>query len=118
MYDRLGLNAAVIPLTAGAAMWAAGWFIRQKRGGWGFAMTGVCIVFSTLSIFMGLYPRLIVSTLDPAWSLTIHNAASSPYTLQIMSIVALVLVPVVVAYQAWSYSIFRARITRESSLEY
>ncbi len=118
MYDRLGLSAAVIPLTAGAAMWAAGWFIRQKRGGWGFAMTGVCIVFSTLSIFMGLYPRLIVSTLDPAWSLTIHNAASSPYTLQIMSIVALVLVPVVVAYQAWSYSIFRARITRESSLEY
>ena len=60
----------------------------------------------------------MVSSLSPDWSLTIYNASSSPYTLKVMSIVALILVPIVLAYQAWSYWIFRQRLVRESPLEY
>jgi cytochrome d ubiquinol oxidase subunit II len=60
----------------------------------------------------------MVSSLDPEWSLTIYNAASSPYTLKVMSIVAGLLVPVVLVYQAWTYWVFRQRITPESELHY
>jgi cytochrome d ubiquinol oxidase subunit II len=60
----------------------------------------------------------MVSSLDPAWSLTIYNASSTPYTLKVMSIVALVFVPVVLAYQGWTYWVFRGRIGADSRLEY
>lgn len=118
MFDRLGVNPGVIPLSAGAAMLAAGWFIRERSPRWAFALTGVCIVFSTISLFMGLYPRVMVSSTSPDWSLTIYNAASSQYTLRVMSIVAAIFVPIVLIYQGWSYYVFRERITRESVLEY
>ena len=76
------------------------------------------IASSTATIFLSLYPRVMVSSLDPAWSLTIYNASSTPYTLKIMSVVALVFVPVVLAYQGWTYWVFRHRIAAESKLEY
>jgi cytochrome d ubiquinol oxidase subunit II len=118
MFERLGVDPGVIPLTAGAAMLAAGYFIRERSPGWAFAMTGTCIIFSTVSLFMGLYPRVMVSSANPDWSLTIYNAASSQYTLRVMSIVAAIFIPIVLLYQGWSYYIFRKRITRESVLEY
>ena len=61
---------------------------------------------------------MLISTLNPDWSLTIYNAASSQYTLRTMFIIALILLPFVLAYQGWSYYIFRGRITHDSSLEY
>ena len=61
-------------------------------------------------VFTGLYPRILISTLDPAWNLTIANAASSHYTLKIMTIVAVIFVPIVVAYQGWNYWVFRKRV--------
>lgn len=70
-------------------------------------MTGITIAFSTVTVFMGLFPRVMVSSTNNDFSLTIYNASSSPYTLQVMSIVALIFVPIVLAYQAWSYWIFR-----------
>jgi cytochrome d ubiquinol oxidase subunit II len=60
----------------------------------------------------------MISSLDPGWSLTIYNASSTPYTLRIMSVVALVFVPIVLAYQAWTYWVFRHRITAHTPLEY
>jgi cytochrome d ubiquinol oxidase subunit II len=57
-----------------------------------------------------MFPRVMISTIDPAYSLTIYTASSSPYTLKVMSIVALIFVPVVLIYQGWSYWIFRKRI--------
>jgi cytochrome d ubiquinol oxidase subunit II len=65
-----------------------------------------------------LYPRVMVSSLNPDWSLTIYNASSSPYTLTVMTIVALICVPIVLAYQGWTYYVFRQRIKRESKLTY
>ena len=70
------------------------------------------------TLFVSLYPRVMVSSLDPEWSLTIYNASSTPYTLRVMTVVAAIFVPIVLAYQAWTYWVFRHRITAESHLEY
>ncbi len=118
IFVRLGVNPGVIPVGAAGALLATGWLIRSRHHGWAFAMTGLTIALSTTTVFMGLYPRVMISSLNPDWSLTIYNASSSPYTLKVMSIVALVLVPIVLLYQAWSYWIFRGRIGHEHSLEY
>jgi cytochrome d ubiquinol oxidase subunit II len=118
MFARLGIDPGPVPLAAGAALLSVGWFLRQRSHGWAFAMTGLTIVLSSLTIAIGLYPRVMVSSLNPDWSLTIYNASSSPYTLRVMSIVALIFVPIVLAYQAWSYWVFRKRLTRKDSLEY
>lgn len=109
--ERLGVNPGAVPLGAVAALVVAGPLIRRRRMGWAFALTALTILFVTASIFLILYPRVMISSLDPAWSLTIYDAASSPYTLRVMSIVALTLLPVVLAYQGWSYWVFRKRIT-------
>jgi cytochrome d ubiquinol oxidase subunit II len=118
MFTRLGVNPGVVPIAAGAALLAAGWFINRRYHGWAFVMTGLTIVCSAATITMGLYPRLMVSSLNPDWSLTIYNASSSHYTLTVMSIVAAIFVPVVLIYQGWSYWVFRERIGRQQELEY
>jgi cytochrome d ubiquinol oxidase subunit II len=117
-FSRLGVNPGLIPLAAGATLLSAGWFIHHNQIGWAFIMNCLTITLSTITIFMSLFPRVIVSSLNPEWSLTIYNAASSPYTLTVMSIVALIFVPIVLLYQGWTYWVFRQRIGRASSLEY
>jgi len=115
---RLGINPGIIPIAAGGCLLAAGWFIHHDRPGWAFIMNSLTIALSTLTIFMTLYPRVMISSLNPAWDLTIYNASSSPYTLTVMSVVALIFVPIVLVYQGWSYWIFRQRLGRDSELEY
>ena len=107
-----------MPIFAVMAMFAAGAFVHRERMGWAFTMTCLAIALATSTIFMSLYPRVLVSSLDEAWSLTIYNASSSPYTLRIMSVVALLFVPVVLAYQGWTYWVFRHRIGPDTKLEY
>ena len=118
MAVRLGYAPLVIPLLAIGALYHAGRLIKRQRLGWAFALLGVTILLSTATLFVGLYPRVMVSSLNPEWSLTIQNAASSEYTLRVMSIVALILVPIVLAYQAWNYWVFRQRVGAKSSLHY
>jgi cytochrome d ubiquinol oxidase subunit II len=118
VYARLGVNPGLVPFLALFSILGAGYLIRRERMGWAFAMTSLTIVFSVASLFIALFPRVMVSSLDPAWSLTIYNASSTPYTLRIMSIVAGIFVPVVLAYQGWTYWVFRHRITAETKLEY
>jgi cytochrome d ubiquinol oxidase subunit II len=62
---------------------------------------------------IGLFPNLIPSSLDPAFSLTIYNSSSSPYTLKIMTVVAVIFVPIIIAYKIWVYRIFRSRISMD-----
>jgi cytochrome d ubiquinol oxidase subunit II len=115
---RLGINPGPIPIGAGAALLVAGYLIRIKRTGWAFIMVVLTILFSITTIFMQLFPRVMVSSLNPEWSLTIYNAASSPYTLRIMTIVALIFTPIVLAYQGWTYWVFRKRLDVKSPLKY
>jgi cytochrome d ubiquinol oxidase subunit II len=116
--DRLGVNPGPVPLAALGALLTAGYLIHRERMGWAFVMTTLAIVFSVATLFMALFPRVMVSSLDPAWSLTIYNASSTPYTLKVMSIVAGLFVPIVLVYQGWTYWVFRHRITAETKLEY
>jgi cytochrome d ubiquinol oxidase subunit II len=118
MFTKLGVNPGVVPIGAALALLASGWLIWQRRHGWAFIMTALTIALSTGTLAMGLYPRVMVSSLDPSWSLTITNASSSPYTLRVMTIVALIFVPIVLIYQGWSYWVFRQRIGRKDELEY
>lgn len=110
MLARLGVNPGVIPLAGMIAILVAGYFIRTKRHGWAFAMTAVTIAFALVTMFSILFPRVMVSSLNEAFSLTIYNASSSPYTLKVMTIVAVIFVPVVLVYQGWTYWVFRKRI--------
>ena len=118
MFTKLGVNPGIVPVVAGISILAVKWFLNQKKEGWAFIMTSITIIFSVITIFSGLFPRVMVSSLNPDWSLTIYNASASDYTLTIMSWVALIFVPIVLAYQAWSYWIFRHRITDKTELEY
>ena len=110
MAARLGIAPGVVPVTGIIAILLVGYFLRRKREGWAFAMTALTIVSATATLFQILFPRVMVSSLDPAYSLTIYNAASSPYTLRVMTIIAAVFVPIVLIYQAWSYWVFRKRV--------
>ena len=116
---RLGVNPGIIPVIGMAAILVAGYFIRQKRDGWAFIMTATSIAFTLITLFRILFPRVMISSTNPDWSLTIYNASSSPYTLKVMTIVAVIFVPVVLIYQGWSYWVFRKRIEgRPENLTY
>lgn len=82
----------------------------RERDGWAFLGTAFAIGFAVIMLFVALFPHVMVSSLDPAWSLDTSNASSTPYTLKIMTWVAAVFTPLVVLYQSWSYWIFRKRI--------
>jgi len=81
-----------------------------RRDGWAFGGTAVAIGLLVVTLFAALFPDVMVSSLDPAWSLTTTNAASTSYTLTIMSWVAVAFTPIVLIYQTWSYWVFRRRI--------
>jgi cytochrome d ubiquinol oxidase subunit II len=118
IFERLGVNPGVSAFGAAMALLASGWFLREKQHGWAFGMTGLTIILTVVTIFRGLYPRVMVSSTDADFTLTIYNASSSEYTLGVMTIVALTFVPVVLIYQGWTYWVFRKRLGRDDVLEY
>src|SRR5512139_503654 len=118
VYARMGVDPGLVPLLALGSLVSAGALIHREKMGWAFALTTLTILFTVATLFTCLYPRVMVSSLDPQWSLTIYNSASTPYTLKVMSIVAVVFVPIVLAYQAWTYWVFRHRIEADTKLEY
>jgi cytochrome d ubiquinol oxidase subunit II len=79
--------------------------------GWGFTATTITIASCIVTLFVDLYPRVMVSSTNPAYSLTANNTASAGYTLKVMSVIALVLLPLVLGYQAWTYYVFRRRVS-------
>lgn len=107
-WTGLALLAAVL---AAAASWFAE---RASRDGWGFIWLGAALASSLACIFGSAYPVVLPSTLNEAFSLTVENASSSPYTLGLMSIIAAVGVPLVLVYQGWTYWVFRKRVTEQS----
>ncbi|MGA6156958.1 cytochrome d ubiquinol oxidase subunit II [Stenotrophomonas sp. NPDC087984] len=83
---------------------------RRGREGWAFGLSGVTIAAAVAMLFLALFPDVMPSSLDAKWSLTAANAASSPYTLKIMTWVGVIMMPLIMAYQAWTYWVFRKRI--------
>ncbi|RIV37361.1 cytochrome d ubiquinol oxidase subunit II [Micromonospora radicis] len=105
-------SAAAVVLAAGAALALVGGLAAAKvrREGWAFTGTAVAIGLAVATLFAALFPNVLPSTLDPAGTLTASNAASTPYTLTIMTWVAVFFTPIVLAYQGWTYWVFRRRI--------
>jgi cytochrome bd ubiquinol oxidase subunit II len=92
------------------AVLAAAWLVGRGRDGLAFAATAVTMAAVVVSIFVALYPRVMVSTLGSANDLTVTNTSSAPYALKVMTVAAAVLFPVVLAYQGWTYYVFRRRV--------
>ncbi|MDJ1114837.1 cytochrome d ubiquinol oxidase subunit II [Microbacterium dauci] len=84
----------------------------RRADGWAFGFGAATIKLAVLTLWLALFPYVMPSSTDPAFSLTIENASSTDYTLTIMSWAALVFLPLVLAYQAWTYWVFRKRVTR------
>ncbi|MFD9334613.1 cytochrome d ubiquinol oxidase subunit II [Streptomyces sp. NPDC060028] len=85
-------------------------FNLAGREGWSFALSGVAIAATVAMFFLTLFPNVMPSSLNDAWNLTVTNASSSPYTLKIMTWLAVVVTPLVLLYQGWTYWVFRKRI--------
>lgn len=84
---------------------------RADREGWAFTLNAVAIAAAVALVFCIMFPNVMPSSLNPAWSLTIDAAASTQATLTVLSVVALLLVPVVLLYQGWTYWVFRKRLS-------
>ncbi|MOA14331.1 Cytochrome bd-I ubiquinol oxidase subunit 2 [compost metagenome] len=113
-----GVILSIIAVIGVVVFLLSGWFMTKQRDGWAFSMTGTLIVLSIASVFIGLFPRLMVSSISDAFSLTVDNAASGQYSLKVMTIVSLTLLPFVLGYQIWSYFVFHKRVSEKEHLEY
>ena len=98
-------GVAALLLLAGLAM------AHRGSEGWGFSLTFGAIAIAVISLFVALFPDVMPSSTDDAFSLTTTNASSTDYTLKIMTWIAVLLTPVVLLYQSWTYWIFRKRVS-------
>jgi cytochrome d ubiquinol oxidase subunit II len=114
-YSRGDVVALLVGLLAVAGMLVALIANLRRHSLIAFWAHGVAIAAFVASMFIALYPDVLPSTLDPASSLTVQGAAASPYSLQVITVVAAIGLPLVIAYQAWSFWVFRKRITVEDA---
>lgn len=101
------LLAAALPVVAAVA---AAVLLRADHEGASFAATAVAIGGTIVALFANLYPNVLVSSTNAANNLTVANASSADYSLKVMTVVAVIFVPIVLLYQGWSYHVFRVRI--------
>ncbi len=106
------LNPRIVPLdyVVLASLVMLLWCNARGRSGWAFALSFVVIVGSALIAVLCLFPNVMISSLHPAWNLTIWNAATNPYSLVVISWIGLTIIPFIMLYQAWNYWVFRKRI--------
>jgi cytochrome d ubiquinol oxidase subunit II len=112
---HVGLSTGFVPepleALAFLAVIVAAWAVRERADGWAFMAACVGIGGTVGSLFNELFPRVMVSSTNTAYNLTVNNTASPPYTLKVMTVTAAILFPVVLAYQAWTYKVFRRRLS-------
>jgi cytochrome d ubiquinol oxidase subunit II len=107
------LDLIVVTLSAVIALaWVAGLVATLKvREGWAFIFSAVAIATFVSNLFFALYPRVMPSSLGAQFDLTITNASSTEYTLKVMTVVAVIMTPLVLIYQGWTYWVFRKRVS-------
>lgn len=107
-------NTLSIALSAVAVVTIVVSYLANIRGreGVAFAFMAVTIAVAVASLFGALFPNVLPATNDPANTMTIANSSSGQYTLQLMSWISLVFVPLILGYQGFTYWIFRKRVTR------
>jgi len=87
---------------------------RLGREGWAFIATGATLVLAVVGLFVTLFPDVMPSSIADANSLNVGNASSTPYTLKVMTWVAVFFTPIVLLYQGWTYCVFRKRLSAEN----
>jgi cytochrome d ubiquinol oxidase subunit II len=102
----------VIELLAILAALAAVSLVYARRDGFAFTATTVTIASCVLAIFVDLYPNVMVSSTNSAYNLTVRNTASPHYSLTAMTVVVVIFLPLVLLYQAWTYYVFRRRVSK------
>jgi cytochrome d ubiquinol oxidase subunit II len=106
-----GDTVSVIVTIAAIVAFAGGLVANLlRREGWAFVGTTLAIGLAVVSLFVALFPDVMPSTLDPGSTLTIVDAASTPYTLKAMTIITAIFMPLVLLYQGWTYWVFRKRV--------
>ena len=105
-----GILPPFIGLVALLSMIAAAWAVRDSKSGAAFTATTLSMAAAVGTIFVELYPNVMVSSTNSAYNLTVSNSASGSYTLGVMTLVAFLFVPLVIAYQCWNFYVFRARV--------
>ena len=103
----------VVVLVTVAALLGTKVFLKTGALWKAWFSSALTIIGATFFGIIGLYPNLFPSSIDSRFSLTAHNASSSPLTLKIMLIVVLIFVPIVLAYQVWTYHLFKGKVTSE-----
>ncbi len=111
--DKPNTLPGLVPIAAGFAVLVVGWLVRERLEGWAFVATALAIVLVTANFFIELYPRVMVSSINPDFSLTVFNSSSANMSLKLMTVVAVVFMPIVLLYQGWTYYVFRARLSRD-----
>ncbi|GGJ28791.1 cytochrome c oxidase assembly protein [Deinococcus roseus] len=114
LFEGMGLVPGTLPLLAMLSFLFIPIALRIKNDQLAFISGSATILFATVVAFEGLFPEIMPSTLGKDLSLTIYNASSSPYTLKVMSVVALTLLPLVLGYQIYTYWVFRKRVTADA----
>jgi cytochrome d ubiquinol oxidase subunit II len=109
-----GTVPIVLAAVSGLAFAASGILVLTCRDGLAFGLSALAIVAVSAAVFTALFPRVMVSS-GPGPSLTIWSAASAHETLLVMTVVAAIFVPLVLAYQGWTYWVFRQRLTRPAA---
>lgn len=100
------------PVLLAAVCWLGGLaMVRAGREGWAFLLSALTLALAVVSLFGMLFPNVMPDIDRSLEGLTIYNASSTETTLKIMSLVALVMTPIVLAYQGWTYWVFRKRLT-------
>jgi cytochrome d ubiquinol oxidase subunit II len=92
------------------AVLGTAYLIYAGQEAWSFAGSALTMGAAVIAIFIGLYPNVLVSSTNTAYNLTVSNSASASYALTVMTVVAIVFLPLVLLYQGWSYHVFRARV--------
>jgi cytochrome d ubiquinol oxidase subunit II len=118
LYDNFRSQPSLwaVPLLAALELVAVRLLLGRGKLLQSFAASCATIVLVVATGVIGLFPNLIPSSLDPAYSLSMTNSSSSPYTLRIMTIVAAIFVPIVLAYKIWVYRVFRERVSEEGEV--
>ncbi len=120
-WSHVGIGSGFVPKPIDAlalvAVLGGAWLAESRSEGWAFAAAATAIGSVVASIFFELFPRVMVSSTNSAYNLTVANSASPSYTLKVMTVVAVIFFPVILLYQGWSLYIFRKRIVTPMSAE-
>ena len=108
-----GFLLNIIELTALLAVFASAWLVYEDAEGWAFAATTFAMAATVMSIFAELYPRVMVSSTSKAFDLTVSNTATGEYALKVLTAIVVIFFPIVLVYQAWTYYVFRRRVSRD-----